>query len=186
MNRLATLLLALVLLLILDACGGFQAAPPVPTATRFIAFTLPPSWTPEPTQTRAPTKQFTKAPPTATASVTPTFRPFVPPPTRTPQPTLADPSKSTISGTVLDSVGKPMPNIKVELAAQAALTKLLQSATSGADGRFELTNVAPGGYRVQTTLVSFKTKKCVATSNITVSAGGQRLVVNLRFAPTCT
>src|SRR5207249_3873999 len=170
----------------LAACGGYQAAPPVPTATRFIAFTLPPSWTPEPTQTRPPTKQFTKAPPTATATITPTIRPLALPTTLVPSATLADPTKSTINGSVLDPVAKPMANIKVELSTQAAPNQILQTVTSGADGRFELTKVAPGSYRVQTALVAFKTTKCVATTNTTVPAGGQRVTITLRFAPTCT
>jgi 5-hydroxyisourate hydrolase-like protein (transthyretin family) len=185
MNRLGKLSLTVVSLLTLAACGGYQAAPPVPTPTRFIAFTLPPSWTPEPSITPLPTRQVTKAPPTATVTVTPTIRRLAPPTALPPTATLADPTRSTINGSVVDSLGKPMANIKVELATQAAPTQVIQTATSGPDGRFELTKVAPGSYRVQTVEVTFKSSKCIATTNTTVTAGGMRLTIIVRFAPTC-
>ncbi len=189
MDRLRRLLLAFVSLIVLAACGT-QAAPPVATPTRFVAFTLPPSWTPEATLTRAPTIQATKAPPTATSTVTPTIRPLAPLatpvlPTSAPTVTLADPTKSTISGLVLDPLGKPMPKIEVDLATQAKPTQVLQKTVSGSDGRYELTLVPPGNYRVQTALVAFTTTKCVATANVNIPSGGIRVTANLRFATTC-
>ncbi len=189
MNRLGRPLLAFVSLIVLAACGT-QAAAPVPTPTRLIAFTLPPSWTPEATLTRAPTLQVTKARPTATSTITPTIRPLAPlatpvPPTDEPTVTMVDPTKSTISGLVLDPLGKPMPKIEVDLATQAKPTQVLQKTVSGSDGRYVLTLVPPGNYRVQTALVAFTTTKCVATANVNIPSSGFRATANLRFAPTC-
>jgi hypothetical protein len=180
----ARLLLALVSLIVLAACG-YRADLPVPTRTRFVPFTLPPSWTPAPTMTRGPTRQATKAPPRPTATASPTFPPLVPPTALPPTATLADPARSTINGIVLDALGNPMQNIKVELIDLSTLNQVLQTAISGPDGRFALTRVVPGSYHIQTALVAFKVTKCIATARKTISRGGLRENVILRFASTC-
>ncbi len=185
MNRLERLLLVSVSLITLAACGT-QATPTAVTPTQPVGLTLPPTWTPAPTWTVPPTRQVTKAPPTATATVTPTFRPLATLTALPPTATLADPTRSTISGLVLDPLGKPMANVKINLSLQAKPNQVLQTTTSGSDGRFQLTQVAPGNYHLQTAVVSFKSTKCFAAANINIPSGGLRETVNLVFAPTCT
>ena len=93
-------------------------------------------------------------------------------------------SSATINGRVTDPSGAVVPGVTV--AVRNLDTGIEQSTKTTSDGLYRLVNLTPGNYRVQTAQVSFKSTKCVATANTTVTAGGLRLTVILRFAPTCT
>ena len=79
-----------------------------------------------------------------------------------------------IGGTVTDSGGGVIPGATVALETKDAQPKVLATKITNSEGKFRFENIAPGQYRLTTSLQGFKT----LTANITTVAGVS--VTNLR------
>ena len=87
-----------------------------------------------------------------------------------------------LRGTVLDSLGgKPVPYATVVLLPVAA-EKALTGVAADDEGRFTITKIAPGAYRLRVSYVGYS----VRTRAVTVAAGGTTEVGSFRLPTAAT
>ena len=65
-------------------------------------------------------------------------------------------AQASISGVVTDTSGAVLPGVTVEAASPVLIEKVRTAVTAG-NGRFEISNLRPGGYTVTFTLTGFNT-----------------------------
>ncbi len=86
-------------------------------------------------------------------------------------PVLRAQTTATILGTVTDNSGAAIPDTAMQVTNLG--TGIMQSATSDAQGRFNITNLILGEYEVQASKAGFST---VVRKGITLSVGSQNVV----------
>jgi hypothetical protein len=88
----------------------------------------------------------------------------------------------TISGTVLDANGTPLPGVQVKLGAPAATVP--SAVVTGQNGQYSFSNLAPGSYQLSIAHAGFKTK----TMSASLPAGQDydAPAVTLELAPVVT
>ena len=88
-----------------------------------------------------------------------------------------DAQNATLAGTVLDQSGKAIPNATIGLKNQA--NAVVRNGTSDPDGRYSLTNLPPGTYKVEATAPGFGS----SIHDLELTAGGvQDLPITLSVA----
>src|SRR5260370_1961101 len=70
-------------------------------------------------------------------------------------PLLAQPGEGTVTGTVLDQVGKAVPNATVEFKSEAGGSS--RSVTTDPEGRFSATGLPAGAYSIWVSAHAFST-----------------------------
>jgi iron complex outermembrane receptor protein len=83
------------------------------------------------------------------------------------------PSAGSISGTVKDGTGKPLPNVQVLVAELGRVT------ATGNDGRFVLSGVVGGSYHITASLIGYRPTH----ADVTVSDGDAVVVLTLIQSP---
>jgi uncharacterized surface anchored protein len=99
-------------------------------------------------------------------------------------------ASATLSGTITDPSGKPVPNAKVSVRKEAA-GRAAEAETDSA-GHYQISNLTPGDYEVSISAAGFATK----AAKVTIAQGAQQTVNlvlteglslgNLGFAPAQT
>ena len=95
---------------------------------------------------------------------------------------------SGISGVARDTSGGVLPGVTVE-AASAALIEKVRSVSTDADGRYNISDLRPGGYVVTFTLAGFNTFKrdgIVLTAGFTAGVNADMQVGSLEETITVT
>jgi hypothetical protein len=100
---------------------------------------------------------------------------------------LARNARAVLAGRLVDSAGDPIANMRVDPVPLARDVLYSPSATTDAEGRFELTLFAPASY----TLLLCKGEICVITPDprdvsrmsVTVYPGERAEGIELRFSP---
>ena len=88
-------------------------------------------------------------------------------------------AQSQIAGTVTDNTGAVLPGVTVEVASPVLIEKVRTTVTDG-QGRYTITNLTPGTYRITSTLLGFGTNvreglvlpaDFIATVNVQLQVG---------------
>ncbi len=86
-------------------------------------------------------------------------------------PAAAQPATATLTGTVTDTDGQPLPG------ANVFLTQSQRGTISNAEGRFRLANVPLGAYRLVASIIGYETK----SEDLVLREPGEVRTVNFRL-----